>query len=62
MLHNIKTKLMPLEWIKKDLMWIFYELNEFWQLFLYPKINFKIPFYDLPIYWIARIIAKELQV
>jgi hypothetical protein len=27
--NNIKTKLMQLEWIKKELKWIFYELNKF---------------------------------
>jgi hypothetical protein len=36
-INNINTKLMQLEWIKKELKWIFYELNEFLQLFLYPK-------------------------
>jgi hypothetical protein len=29
MIDNIKTKLMRLEWIKKELKWIFYELNVF---------------------------------
>jgi hypothetical protein len=35
-MNNIKTKLMQLEWIKKKLKWIFYELNEFWN-YLYTK-------------------------
>jgi hypothetical protein len=34
-MNNIKTKLMQLEWIKKELKWIFYELNEFLELFIY---------------------------
>jgi hypothetical protein len=29
MIDNINTKLLQLEWIKKDLKWIFYELNKF---------------------------------
>jgi hypothetical protein len=36
-INNIKTKLMPLEWINSELKWIFYELNKFLDLFLYKK-------------------------
>jgi hypothetical protein len=32
-LNNIKTKLMQLEWIKKELKWIYYDLNKFLELF-----------------------------
>jgi hypothetical protein len=28
-INNIKTKLIPLEWINLELKWIFYELNKF---------------------------------
>jgi hypothetical protein len=28
-INNISTKLLQLEWIKKELKWISYELNEF---------------------------------
>jgi hypothetical protein len=28
-INNIKTKLMQLEWIKKELKWILYDLNKF---------------------------------
>jgi hypothetical protein len=31
--NNIKTKLMQLEWIKKELKWIYYDLNKFLELF-----------------------------
>jgi hypothetical protein len=41
MINNIKTKLMPLEWINSELEWIFYELNKFMDLF-YIKIHFLI--------------------
>jgi hypothetical protein len=34
-IKNIKIKLMQLEWIKKELKWIFYELNKIMELFLY---------------------------
>jgi hypothetical protein len=37
MINNIKTKLMQLEWIKKELRWISYELNKFLD-FLYQKL------------------------
>jgi hypothetical protein len=32
-INNINTKLMQLEWVKKELKWIFYELNKFLELF-----------------------------
>jgi hypothetical protein len=35
MINNINVRLMQLEWIKKDLKWITYELNKFMELFLY---------------------------
>jgi hypothetical protein len=35
MIENIETKLMQLERIKKELKWIFYELNNFLDLFLF---------------------------
>jgi hypothetical protein len=28
-INNINTKLMQLEWVKKELKWITYELNKF---------------------------------
>jgi hypothetical protein len=31
---------MQLEWVKKELKWIFYELNKFLRLFLIQKIIF----------------------
>jgi hypothetical protein len=37
MINNIKIRLMQLEWIKKELKWINYELNKFLKLFLYHK-------------------------
>jgi hypothetical protein len=33
-------KLMQLEWIKKELKWISYELNKIMELFLYKKFDF----------------------
>jgi hypothetical protein len=41
-INNINTKLMQLEWIKKELKWIFYELNKILELFLYKKFNFSV--------------------
>jgi hypothetical protein len=35
MINNIIMNLMQLEWIKKELRWIKYELNKFLELFLY---------------------------
>jgi hypothetical protein len=35
MINNIIMNLMQLEWIKKVLEWIKYELNNFLELFLY---------------------------
>jgi hypothetical protein len=35
MTNNIIVRLMQLEWIKKELKWITYELNKFLELFLY---------------------------
>jgi hypothetical protein len=35
MINNINMKLLQLEWIKKELEWIPYELNNFLELFLY---------------------------
>jgi hypothetical protein len=35
MINNINVRLMQLEWIKKELKWITYELNKFLELFLY---------------------------
>jgi hypothetical protein len=35
MINNINMKLLQLEWIKKELEWITYELNKFLELFLY---------------------------
>ena len=34
-INNINTKLMQLEWIKKELKYIFYELNKILELFLH---------------------------
>jgi hypothetical protein len=34
-INNINTKLMQLEWIKKELKWIYYDLNKFLELFKY---------------------------
>jgi hypothetical protein len=34
-INNINMNLMQLEWIKKKLRWIKYELNKFLELFLY---------------------------
>jgi hypothetical protein len=39
-INNINIKLMQLEWVKKELKWIFYELNKFLRLFLIQKIIF----------------------
>jgi hypothetical protein len=47
MINNINTKLMQLEWIKKELKWIFYVLNKFWNYF-YTRKSFSILIY--PIY------------
>jgi hypothetical protein len=33
-IDNINTKLMQLEWIKKEYKWIFYELNKFYNYFI----------------------------
>jgi hypothetical protein len=35
MINNTIMNLMQLEWIKKELKWITYELNKFLELFLY---------------------------
>jgi hypothetical protein len=35
MINNINMRLMQLEWIKKELEWIIYELNKILELFLY---------------------------
>jgi hypothetical protein len=35
MKNNIDMKLMQLEWVKKELKWISYELNNALELFLY---------------------------
>jgi hypothetical protein len=40
MIKNIIMNLMQLEWIKKELKWIIYELNKFLKFFLYDKIIF----------------------
>jgi hypothetical protein len=61
-INNINTKLMQLEWIKKELKWIFYELNEFLQLFLYPKSIFYILLSDLSTNWTARTNTEKLRV
>jgi hypothetical protein len=53
-INNIKTKLVQLEWIKKELKWVFYELKDFLQLFLYLKINLYILFSNLPANWTVR--------
>jgi hypothetical protein len=34
-INNINIKLLQLEWIKKELRWIFYDLYKFLDLFLY---------------------------
>jgi hypothetical protein len=34
-MNNIITELLQLEWSKKELKWIFYELNEFMELLIY---------------------------
>jgi hypothetical protein len=34
-IKNINTKLMQLEWIKKELKWIYYDLNKILELFSY---------------------------
>jgi hypothetical protein len=34
MINNINMNLMQVEWIKKELKWITYELNKFLELFL----------------------------
>jgi hypothetical protein len=44
MINNIKKGLMQLEWIKKELKWIFYELNKFWDYF-YTRNSFSIFIY-----------------
>jgi hypothetical protein len=31
-MNDIKTKLMQMEWIKKELKWIYYDLNKFLEL------------------------------
>jgi hypothetical protein len=46
MINNVNTNLMQLEWIKKELKWISYELNKFLKLFLYKK-SFSILFYSV---------------
>jgi hypothetical protein len=35
MINNINMRQMQLEWIKKELKWINYELTKFLELFLY---------------------------
>jgi hypothetical protein len=43
-INNIKTRLMQLEWIKKKLKYIFYELNKSWDYF-YTRNSFSIIIY-----------------
>jgi hypothetical protein len=43
-INNIKTKLIQVEWVKKDLKLIFYELNSFWN-YLYTRNPFSIFIY-----------------
>jgi hypothetical protein len=40
MINNIKTKILQLEWAKKELKWIVYELNKFWDYFFNTKSIF----------------------
>jgi hypothetical protein len=35
MINNINMNLLQLEWIKKNLKWIQYDLNKFLEFFLY---------------------------
>jgi hypothetical protein len=59
--NNINTKLKQLEWIKKKLKWINYDLNKFLELFQY-KNYFSILFYFLyQFLWIARRIPKSTR-
>jgi hypothetical protein len=46
-INNINTKLMQLEWIKKELKLIFYKLNKFWDYF-YTRISFSKFIYLIP--------------
>jgi hypothetical protein len=50
---------MQLEWVKKELKWIFYELNKSLKLFLYRKI---IKLANSLNVWIARIKSEECMV
>jgi hypothetical protein len=55
-------RLMQLEWIKKELKWITYELNKFLKLFLYWKPFFYINFLNLFHPWAAAINTEEPRV
>jgi hypothetical protein len=60
-IHNINTKLMQLEWIKKELKWINYELTKFLQLFLYQKSFFALIYSFSLIPWVAAIISERFR-
>jgi hypothetical protein len=50
MKNNINMRLMQLEWIKKELKYITYDLNKLLELFLYYKTFSELfyPFYSPP--------------
>jgi hypothetical protein len=57
-INYIIRKLKKLEWIKKELEWIFYDLNKFLQLFFILKIISKMNFICL---WSAHTNTEKCR-
>jgi hypothetical protein len=52
---------MQLEWIKKELKWIFYELKKLW-IYFYTRKLFSILFYLIFLgVWTTRIISEKFR-
>jgi hypothetical protein len=62
LINNINTKLLQLEWIKKELKYITYEFIKLLKLFFYTKIHFLHYCHQLICFWVAHIITRKLRV
>jgi hypothetical protein len=62
MINNINMNLLQLEWIKKELKWIKYDLNKFMELFLYKKTIFYISIIILFNLYVGVTISHKLRV
>ena len=61
-MDNIKTKLLQLKQIKKELKWNFYELNKFWIYFYAQKTIFYIISLNFVSFWTGRLIIRKSRV